>query len=137
MSQEARNNAARARDEDLAACAAYVETDAGATGQQNADVLGRLLVDAHARLDELGQVMDRIAQSLENVVAPKLHDLQQLPEKVDEQGVKIAGVAGVMSALMERIATLEDEQRIRMCQRDADVEREIISERNVDALDDS
>lgn len=114
MSQEARNNAARKRDEDLAACAAYVETDAGATGQQNADVLGRLLVDAHARiaeleqrLDELTEIKNRIGQSLENVVAPKLHDLRQLPETVADLSVKIARHGGGITALTERLGRVE------------------------------
>jgi len=64
MSQEARNNAARKHDEDLLACSSYVETDAGATGQQNADVLGRLIVDAHARLDEIEKRLDEIPEHI-------------------------------------------------------------------------
>jgi hypothetical protein len=107
VSIEARNNAARRRDEDLAACAAYVETEAGATGQQNADVLGRLLTDAQVRIDELERVLDAIKHSLENVVAGKLHELRQLPERVEAQGVKIAGLGGGVTALTERLARVE------------------------------
>lgn len=107
VSIEARNNAARRRDEDLAACAAYVETEAGATGQQNADVLGRLLTDAQVRIDELERVLDAIKHSLENVVAGKLHELRQLPEKFDDHGVKIARLGGGVTALTERLARVE------------------------------
>ena len=91
VSIEARNNAARRRDEDLAACAAYVETEAGATGQQNADVLGRLLIDAQARIDLLEKVeadlrarLERIGTSLESVVSERLLDLRQRVEVIEK-----------------------------------------------------
>jgi len=95
VSIEARNNAARRRDEDLAACAAYVETEAGATGQQNADVLGRLLVDAQMRIDELEKVeqelrtrLERIGNSLESVVSERLLDLRQRVERLEQQTIE-------------------------------------------------
>jgi len=87
--QAARNNAARKRDDDLAYLSTYISTDAGANGNQNADVLGRLLIDAHARLDDLHVVLDRIGASLEKVVAPKLHELRQLPETVGSLSERI------------------------------------------------
>lgn len=103
MSQEARNNAARTHEEDLLACSSYVETVPGATGQQNADVLGRLIVGAHARLDELERVLDAIKQSLENVVAPKLHELRQLPEQVEE----LRATLPLYAALRDRVEVIE------------------------------
>lgn len=105
--QAARNNAAHKREDDLAFLSTYISTDAGYHGNKNADVLGRLLIDAHARLGELDVVLDRIAASLEKVVAPKLHTLQQLPEKVDDLSVKIAGHGGGITALTERLGRVE------------------------------
>ena len=101
--QAARNNAARKREDDLAYLSTYISTDAGATGQTNADVLGRLLIDAHARLDELALVMDRIANSLEKVVAPKLHDLRQLPREVEE----LRETLPLYAALRDRVDVIE------------------------------
>ena len=109
MSERADKHAAAKRDEDLGYLSTYISTEAGATGQSNADVLGRLVTDAHARIVELESTLDAIKHSLENVVAPKLHELRQLPEKVDEQGVKISGLAGVIAAQMSRIAIIEDD----------------------------
>ncbi len=80
--QAARNNAAHKREDDLAFLSTYISTDAGYHGNKNADVLGRLLIDAHARLGERDVVLDRIAASLEKVVAPKLHELRTLPERI-------------------------------------------------------
>jgi hypothetical protein len=132
MSVEAQNNAARTHEEDLLACSSYVETDAGAEGQQNADVLGRLIVGAHARLDEshehigkldarltamlaavqiververeLRERLERVGDSLENVVAARLLDLR---EKFDDHGVKIARQGGGIEALTARIKRVE------------------------------
>ncbi len=141
-SVEARNNAARRHDEDLDACAAYVETEAGATGQQNADVLGRLIVGAHALLDEshehigkldarltamlaavqivergqtelreqvakLTETAELIKHSLEKVVAPKLHELRQLPEQVSDLRVICARQGGGIEGLTARIKRVE------------------------------
>lgn len=103
MSERADKHAAAKRDEDLGYLSTYISTEAGATGQSNADVLGRLVTDAHARLSDLALVMDRIANSLEKVVAPKLHTLQQLPEEVAE----LRETLPLYAALRDRIAIIE------------------------------
>ncbi len=138
MSIEAQNNAARTHEEDLLACSSYVETDAGATGQQNADVLGRLIVGAHARLDEshehigkldarltamlaavqiververeLRERLERIGDSLENVVSERLLTLRQRVEIV-EKDLQTSNPErlpeGVTRTLEQRITRLE------------------------------
>ncbi len=124
MSQEARNNAARTHEADLLACSSYVETDAGAEGQQNADVLGRLIVGAHARIAELEHVLDAIKHSLENVVAPKLHELRQLPETTSTLADRIAVIErDLQTANLERLpegVTRTLEQRITLLEQGVD-----------------
>ena len=113
MSERADKHAAAKRDEDLGYLSTYISTEAGATGQSNADVLGRLVTDAHARLSDLALVMDRIANSLEKVVAPKLHTLQQLPEEVAE----LRETLPLYAALRDRIAIVEKDLQTSICER--------------------
>ncbi len=101
--QAARNNAAHKREDDLAFLSTYISTDAGYHGNKNADVLGRLLIDAHARLGELEHSLDAIKHYLENVVATKLHELRQLPGEVSE----LRDTLPLYAALRDRIAIVE------------------------------
>jgi hypothetical protein len=98
------NTAAEERfEEDCRALRSYIETEDGLRDMTNAGILGRLVLHAHARLDDLALVMDRIANSLEKVVAPKLHDLQQLPEEVAE----LRETLPLYAALRQRVEIVE------------------------------
>ncbi len=74
MSERADNHAAAKRDEDLGYLSTYISTEAGATGQSNADVLGRLVTDAHARLAVLEQRVEVIEADLQTANLPRLPD---------------------------------------------------------------
>lgn len=59
----AQENADEKRQSDLDFLSTYISTERGATGQSNADVLGRLIVDAHRQLAELqATIEERDAQ---------------------------------------------------------------------------
>jgi len=98
MSDTAHTAAEERFEEDMLALRSYIETEEGRQDTTNAGVLGRLLLHAHTRLDNLDVVLDRIGSSLEKVVAPKLHELRQLPERV--------------ATIEERITALERQRTI-------------------------
>lgn len=110
MSDTANTAAEERFEEDLLALRSYIETEEGRRDTTNAGVLGRLLLHAHTRLDvveeelrKTADVLGRIGNSLEQVVAPKLHELRQLPEEVAE----LRETLPLYAALRDRIAIIE------------------------------